>query len=111
MGQSSGWLMSRNSSVDFWAPSATSLVSWVLMTMPSDTVVVHAVIGLRWPSTSTMHWRQAPSGASSRWSQKRGTVIPSCSAARMMRVPLGTSSSRPSIVTFTWSAIASLPTT
>src|SRR5680860_1628193 len=50
-----------------------------------------------------MHWRQAPMGSSRGWSQKRGMVIPSCSAARMTRVPLGTSIRRPSMVTATGS--------
>src|SRR6266567_1351122 len=101
MGQSSGWLISRNSSVPSCPARATSLVSWVLTTMPSVTVVVQAVSGLRWPTTSTRHWRQAPSGASSRWSQKRGTWIPICSAARITSVPGATSSSWSSMVTFT----------
>src|SRR5690606_7950481 len=53
------------------------------------------------PSTSTMHWRQAPIGSSRGRSQKRGTVIPMRSAARITRVPLGTVISRPSIVRVT----------
>ena len=44
---------------------ATGLVSCVRTTMPSVTVVVQAVSGLRWPSTSTMHCRHAPTGSSS----------------------------------------------
>ena len=52
-------------------------------------------IGRRLPSgpgvaTSTRHWRQAPTGSSSGWSQNRGIWMPTCSAARMTRVPLGT---------------------
>jgi hypothetical protein len=69
---------------------ATSEVRWVLTTMSSPTGVVHAIIGLGGPpSISTMHWRQAPTGSSSGWSQKRGMMVPSCSAARMISVPLG----------------------
>ena len=34
-------------------------------TMPSVHVVVQEASGLRWPSTSTRHWRQAPIGSSS----------------------------------------------
>ena len=45
---------------------------------------------MRWPSTSTMHCRQAPTGSSSGWSQNRGIWMPSSSAARMTSVPLGT---------------------
>ena len=101
MGQSSGWLISSSSRLPFWPALATSEVSWVLTTMPSVTVVVQAVSGLRWPATSTRHWRQAPRGASSRWSQKRGTIVPSCSAARITSVPGGTSSSVSSMVIFT----------
>ena len=81
------------------ALSATGEVSWVFTTMPSVTVVVHDATGLRWPSTSTMHCRQAPTGSSSGWSQNRGIWMPSCSAARMISVPLGTCTSKPSIVT------------
>src|SRR5215218_6453076 len=101
MGQSSGWLMSSSSRVPSWPARATSEVSWVLTTMPSVTVVVQAVSGLRCPATSTRHCRQAPRGASSRWSQKRGITTPSCSAARMTSVPGATSSSWSSMVTFT----------
>src|SRR3712207_6375512 len=101
MGQSSGWLISSSSRVPSWPARATSEVTWVLTSMPSVTVVVQAVSGLRWPTTSTRHWRQAPTGASSRWSQNRGMIVPSCSAARITSVPGGTSSSWPSMVTFT----------
>src|SRR5918994_1197543 len=101
MGQSSGWLISSSSRLPSWPALATSEVTWVLTSMPSVTVVVQAVSGLRWPATSTRHWRQAPRGASSRWSQKRGTIVPSCSAARITSVPGGTSSSWPSMVIFT----------
>src|SRR5215207_5969467 len=101
MGQSSGWLISSDLRLPSWPALATSEVTWVLTSMPSVTVVVQAVSGLRWPATSTRHWRQAPRGASSRWSQKRGTIVPSCSAARITSVPGGTSSSWPSMVIFT----------
>ncbi len=100
-GQSSGWLISRNSSWPRCPSRATSLVRWVLTTMPSVQVVEHAVMGLRCPSTSTRHWRQAATGSSSGWSQKRGIVMPSRSAARITSIPLGTSRARPSMVTVT----------
>ena len=93
--------MSSSSSVPSCAFLATGEVSWVFTTMPSVTVVVQAVSGLRWPSTSTMHWRQAPTGSSSGWSQKRGIWMPSSSAARMTSVPLGTATSKPSMVRVT----------
>src|SRR5215211_5135091 len=101
MGQSSGWLISSSSRLPSWPALATSELTWVLTSMPSVTVVVQAVSGLRWPTTSTRHCRHAPRGASSRWSQNRGTIVPSCSAARITSVPGGTSSSWPSMVTFT----------
>ena len=67
--------------------------------MPSATVIVQEACGLgigrRLPSragiaTSTRHCRQAPTGSSSGWSQNRGISMPTCSAARMTSVPLGT---------------------
>ena len=69
--------------------------------MPSVTGMVQEATGLRWPSTSTRHWRQAPTGSSSGWSQNRGIWTPICSAARMISVPLGTATSKPSIVQWT----------
>jgi len=65
IGQSSGWLISSSSITPRWAFSATSEVSWVRTTMPSVHVVVQEANGLRWPSMSTRHWRQAPTGSSS----------------------------------------------
>src|SRR5450756_343216 len=68
-GQSSGWLISRNSIWPACAFSAIGEVCWVLTAMPSLTVVVQEVMGLGMgrsePSgpgvaTSTRHWRQAP---------------------------------------------------
>ncbi len=98
-GQSSGWLMSSSSITPRCAFSATGEVSWVLITMPSVQVMVQEATGLRWPSISTMHWRQAPAGSSSGWSQNRGISMPRSSAARITRVPLGTESAIPSMVT------------
>lgn len=103
-GQSSGWLISSSSMTPRWAFSATGEVSCDLTTMPSVQVMVQEAIGLRWPSTSTMHWRQAPAGSSSGWSQKRGISMPRSSAARMTSVPLGTEISMPSIVRVTRSS-------
>ncbi len=103
-GQSSGWLMRSSSITPCWAFSATGEVRWVFTTIPSVQVMVHDAMGLRWPSTSTMHWRQAPAGSRRGWSQNRGISMPSCSAARMTRVPLGTLISAPSIVSETRSS-------
>ena len=77
------------------ALSATSLVSWVLTTMPGATGSVQAACGFGKPrplpasGTSTRHCRQAPTGASSGWSQNRGICTPTCSAARITRVSFG----------------------
>ncbi len=101
IGQSSGWLMRSSSMTPCWALSATAEVSWVLTTMPSVQTVVHEASGLRCPSTSTRHCRQAPIGSSSGWSQNRGMAMPSISAARMTSVPSGTLISKPSMVTAT----------
>ena len=65
MGQSSGWLMSRNSITPRCAFSATREVRWVRTVIPSVQVVVHEASGLACPSTSTRHCRQAPTGSSS----------------------------------------------
>ena len=107
IGQSSGWLMSSNSITPRCALSATAEVSWVCTTMPSVHAVMHEASGLRWPSTSTRHWRQAPIGSSSGWSQNRGIAMPSSSAARMIHVPLGTAISNPSMVTVTVPCVVS----
>ena len=58
--------------------------------------------------TSTRHWRQAPTGASSGWSQNRGIWTPTCSAARITRVSLGTLTSTPSMVSVTRSVFSTL---
>src|SRR5215204_4197677 len=110
IGQSSGWLTSSSSIVPCWALSATAEDSWVFTTMPSATVVVQEAGRLRHPRplpasvTSTRHCRQAPMGSSSGWSQNRGIWMPSCSAARMISVPFGTVTSKPSIVRVTSSS-------
>ena len=101
IGQSSGWLTSSSSSVPSWPRRASSLVRWVRTTMSGATGCVQLMTGLGEPSTSTTHCRQAPMGSSSGWSQKRGTIVPICSAARMMSVPLGTCTVTPSMVSVT----------
>ncbi len=105
IGQSSGWLISRNSRFPRWAFSATGLVSWVRTTMPSATVSVQDACGLgigRPPiSTSTRHCRQAPTGSSSGWSQNRGMAMPSRSAVLITNSFLGASTSVPSTVSRT----------
>ena len=108
IGQSSGWLTSRNSMTPFWASSATVLLCWVRTTMPSATGTAHDGCGFGWPSISTRHMRQAATGSSSGWSQKRGTATPIISAARMMSVPFGTATATSSMVTLTVSTGAVL---
>src|ERR1700733_2313965 len=103
IGQSSGWLISNSSITPCWALSAASEVSCVRTTMSSVHTMVHDAIGLRWPSTSTMHCRQGPTGSSNGWSQNRGIWIPISSAARITKVPLGTEISTPSMVNVTMS--------
>ena len=92
-----------------------------MTTMPSETASVQDACGftrpggpiivLRLPSrsgiaTSTRHCRQAPTGASSGWSQNRGICTPICSAARITSVPLGTLVSTPSMVSVTRSVFS-----
>ncbi len=110
VGQSSGWLISSSSITPCWALSATAEVRWVRTTMPGVASSVHEACGLgigrRLPSrsgvdTSTRHCRQAPAGLSSGWSQNRGIWMPTCSAARITRVPLGTDTSTSSMVNVT----------
>ena len=69
-GQSSGWLISRNSST----PSCTAftLGDCVLTTMPSVTGVAHEICMPRMPSTSTRHMRHMPTGFMRSCQQKRG---------------------------------------
>jgi len=97
--------------------SATSEVCCVLTTIPGLTSMAQEACGFgifrTLPSrsgvaTSTRHCRQAPAGFSSGWSQNRGISMPATSAARMMRVPLGTRTSMPSMVTVS-SSVASVP--
>src|SRR4051812_4874430 len=106
-GQSSGWLISRNSMIPCCALSATSLVTWVLTTMPSATGSVQEACGLGKPrplpasGMSTRHCRQAPTGESRGWSQNRGICTPTSSAARITSVFSGTETSIPSMVSDT----------
>src|SRR6202008_923435 len=101
IGQSSGWLISSSSITPCCALSAASELNCVRTTMSSVTGMVHDAIGLRCPSISTRHWRQAPTGSSSGWSQNRGICTPINSAARITKVPLGTLTSVPSMVNVT----------
>ena len=111
-GQSSGWLISRNSMIPCCALSATGLVAWVLTTMPSATGSVQEAWGfgngrpLPASGMSTRHWRHAPTGSRSGWSQNRGIWTPTSSAARISRVSLGTLTWMPSMVSVTRSVFS-----
>ena len=62
-GQSSGWLMSRNSTIAACASLTRSVC--VKTTIPSLTGVEHAVWSFGMPSISTRHMRHAPTGSPS----------------------------------------------
>ena len=65
MGQSSGWLMSRNSITDFWALRAS--FERVNTLIPSITGVAQAGSGFGARSTSTRHMRQLAATESFSW--------------------------------------------
>jgi hypothetical protein len=65
IGQSSGWLMSRNSMVAFWAPMARG--DFVKTFMPGVTGVAQAGSGFGAFSTSTRHMRQLAATDSFSW--------------------------------------------
>jgi hypothetical protein len=107
IGQSRGWLISRNSMFPCCALSATGDECCVRTTMPCATGSVQDACGLGMPrplpasGTSTKHCRHAPIGSSSGWSQNRGIWMPICSAARITSVPSGTVTWTSSIVSVT----------
>jgi len=100
-------LISSSSITPCWALSASAEVRCVRTSMPGVAVRVQDAWGFGKPrplpasGISTMHWRQAPTGSSSGWSQKRGIAVPIISAARMISVPFGTLTCVPSIVSVT----------
>jgi hypothetical protein len=109
-GQSSGWLTSSSSIMPACALAATGEVNWVRTTMPGVTSSVQLACGLGMaridPSgpgvaTSTRHCRQAPTGASSGWSQKRGDGDADLLGGADHQGPLGTLTSTSSIWTVT----------
>ncbi len=74
---------------------------WVLTFSPGATGVVQdAGVPLR-PSISTRHNRQDPKASMLSLAHSFGTEIPISAAARMMLVPSGTVTSKPSIVSVT----------
>ncbi len=79
--------------------SSRSLV--VFTEMPSATGVVHDAGVPPRPSISTRQTRQEPKESSMSVAQSFGISTPASIAARMIEVPAGTVTSRPSIVSVT----------
>src|SRR6185312_11321331 len=96
IGQSSGWLMSRNSITPLRAFLAFSLSVWI--TMPSAAGIAQEAIGFGAFSCSTRHMRQLPAIARRSWKQKCATSMPACWQACSTVVPAGTSTVMPSMV-------------
>ena len=86
-----------------------SLTVWTFR--PGATGVVQdAGVPLR-PSTSTRHSRQLPKFSSMSVAHSLGTLMPASMDARMIDVPSGTVTSRPSMVnvTMVWETAAGVP--
>ncbi len=79
---------------------------WVETFMPSSTGVVQEAGVPRRPEISTRQSRQDPKGSSESVAQSFGTLIPSSIEARMIDVPAGTVTGRPSISSCTSTAEA-----
>src|SRR5512138_1041171 len=126
-GQSSGWEVSRNSTVLF----CPSFAFWVLVrtTRPSSTLLVQPVssLGRNWifgspfsitnspvarsrtgRPISTRHMRHMPTGSSLGWWQKTGISMPTVLAASTTLSPSGTVTLIPSMVRVTCFAISLL---
>ena len=110
--QSLGWSLSMSSSTVRRALSARNEL--VFTTMSGMHSVMQAGARLRRPTTSTTHTRHPPGlfsrarPSSSKW-QRVGILIPICSAAFRMVVPLGTSTSLLSMVNLIVSIVLFLP--
>ena len=106
-GQSSGWLMSKNSRTPSWIFFTVSDCVW--QTMPSVTGVVQAGGKPRTPSISTRHMRHMPTGCMRSCQQKRGMYTP-CSCATLISSSPGCASmTLSSIVTVTVVFCGSVP--
>src|ERR1700674_2991325 len=102
IGQSSGWLMSRNSST----PSRAFFTMGVLVLTTggsplapgrqSRTPQAHEATGFGEPTSSTRHMRQLPAIDRRSWKQKRGISAPATSHACSSVNSAGTSISLPS---------------
>ncbi len=106
MGQSSGWLIRRNSSTPFWCSSTLGVR--VRTTMPSATYTAQAGWSLGIFSTSIRHIRQTATGSILECEQKMGMSIPSFLAASRISVPLGTVTLTPSTWRVTWSVATAI---
>src|SRR5208282_5611631 len=98
IGQSSGWLMSRNSITPWRAFFAISLS--VRITMPSVAGMAQDAMGLGDFSCSTRHMRQLPAMARRWWKQKCATSKPACWQAWSTVTPGATSTAFPLMVSF-----------
>lgn len=70
---------------------------WVTTFMPSPTGVVQEAGRPRPPSICTTHRRQEPNGSKLSVAHSLGISMPMLAAARMMEVPSGTVTLKPSI--------------
>src|SRR5215467_5712865 len=109
IGQSSGWLMSRNSitpSRAFFTMGERVLTAGGSPFGPgrqSRTPQAHEATGLGEPASSTRHIRQLPAIESRSWKQKRGISAPAASHAWSSVYSGGTSTSVPStMILVTW---------
>ena len=102
IGQSSGWLISRNSITPSRALRTIGVLVWTSGGSPlgpgrqSRTPQAHDAIGLGEPLSSTRHMRQLPAIDSRSWKQKRGISAPAASQACSSVYSGGTSISLPS---------------
>src|SRR5690242_17645848 len=111
IGQSSGWLISRNSITPSRAFFTIGVLVWTSGGSPlgpgrqSRTPQAHEATGLGEPLSSTRHMRQLPAIDSRSWKQKRGISAPAASHACSSVYSGGTSISLPS----TMSLVMSVP--
>ena len=74
---------------------------WVFTTMPGATGVVQEAGVPARPSISTRQSRHEPKASTMSVAQSFGTLMPASIEARMIEVPSGTETSKPSIVSVT----------
>src|SRR5262245_27088656 len=102
IGQSSGWLISRNSITPSRALRTIGDLVLITFGVPSRlggrsrTPIAHDACGFGMPTTSIRHMRQLPAIDSRSWKQKRGISAPATSQACSSVYSGGTSISLPS---------------